>query len=574
MSIATWAALCWMSLVATDPAGTNTLISGHEGETSSATEQGVVTPRFEIELSSGLEPAGQIGGTFEVEVECCSGLESLGRILLSAVGVECAHECCETASAQCEGFTAAQCEPECCLEISGELAESNSTLECEGIRLYQVGPSAGGAASFRIAEVPAVTRCNPESCPAPVSVTGEACAECPHPQPGACHVGEFNVVVGQPQSPAMVQVYAQPFSAAQCQEAPWINAFVIPSPPRAVYAAPQPRIVQWIAPGAQPQPGWAAPGHQPIELHDRISHLQEAARHLEAAGMPGEAHALRQQSTEMEQHARRMLEEKEAQLQQLEREVEALRQVVHGHNSDSAVMINSSIFRVSPQGLAAIQEHCPAFGAGSVSRHDFQPLLERLQNAGMVEMLATPRLVTMAGERAGVQCGLPSLRPVADGTSCCELSIRPTLHEGCCRLELQPQLRTTGSAGLRLQSAHLTAELDPSQGLLVQLSDDGSVLAFLTWEHVQSPQPTAAVPPPVTSQPVRALVPASAALPHPPAAIAPFTSAVPAQGQIMVRPLLPQPFPGRVPQDVQSLHGFAVPPAPIPSAAAPSNAPR
>jgi hypothetical protein len=212
-----------------------------------------------------------------------------------------------------------------------------------------------------------------------------------------------------------------------------------------------------------------------------------------------------------------------------------------------------------------------------VAKHDFQQLLERLQSANMVEMLANPRLVTMGGQRAGIQCGWGTIQTPGEGTASCELSIRPTLHEGCCRLELQPQVRTTGAAGLRVQCAQFTAELDPSQGLVVRLSDDGSVLAFITWEQAQPPQPTAAVPPPVTTEAVRALVPASAELHHvpvPPACVAPFDSAVPAQGQIMVRPIFPQPFPARVPQDSQALHGFEVPPAPIPAAAAPSNTPR
>ncbi len=328
----------------------------------------------------------------------------------------------------------------------------------------------------------------------------------------------------------------------------------VPTPASQIYvASPAPRHPQWIHhPGEGPNEG-------PGDVRGRIDHMHEAARHLDAAGMHGEAHELRHRAEEMENQARRLLEEKEAQLRQLQQEIEALRGVIHNDESQASVAIPAMIFRAHPEALAVIREHCRSAGSVPVDRAEFQQLIERLHRAGLVEMISRPQVMALCGSQATIQCQVPCER-FRDGQcdSSCSLVIRPELHDGCCRLELNPQLRTASPMGIQLQSSRLTVDLDPSQGIVTEVAADGSLLAFVTWNAIQSRQPTAAVPPTISSQNVH---PASAEM-HRPGDVLPNVC-TPHSVQLHVVPLLPQPFPARVPQSPSALE---LPPSPIPSA--------
>lgn len=585
MLIATLAALCWMGVVATDPsASTGTQ---HPSEIQQLQTFPHVRPARVAFQGSLIAAPG------EEEPECCSGLDWLGDWLLSAICPSC--ECDEAIGdlVQVDGVhLSGSCAAGCSTTVAGELLQATcgvgeqrirvwqacppdavscqqpTTLTADGIQVFQVCPQLSTSA-IRITGAPAARRACPQACEATMSLTSQACAPCPSCAEGTCHVREFAFTTVHPQ-PQVLHVFTAPCEPMASHETPWVHGYFQPN---VVYTAPGANHPIWIAAHAQSPGPWGPQPPQPVNPQDRILHLQEAARHLEAAGMHAEAHALRQQADEMQHHARRLLEAKEAQLQQLQREIDELRIVAVGGPSQLMVTIPAVLFRVSPEGQAAIREHCRSFGCWTVNRDEFRLFIEHLAADGHAEILADPSFTTIVGREVSGVCGLsPRDSHVQFDETVCDISFRPILHDGCCRMELQPLLRTETAAGFRMQSAQLSAELDPSQGLVAELSDDGSLLAFITWELAVPPQPTAAAPIPVTTE--RALVPASAELWHS-GTVVPQCNA-PAAGQLMVTPVFPQPFPARVPQHPQGLQGHQVPPPPAPPTAfpPPTSAPR
>ncbi len=552
MLSASLAVLCWVGLAAADPTGI------------------APAPESRPAVSPNVPPTATGTLQFEFEVECCDGLEALGRTLFSTVCFE-GFPCQSTGACQTQSGVArsacGQCISGCCTTASGGLLQATCIAEGQAVQVHQACPAVSGAV-INITGTSASLNGRFYSCPTAAAMTGDGGEASPWVAEGACHVRELGVATSV-QRP-MLRIISCPCEPVPFHQTtrPSINAFIVPAsaPQDVLYTTPAQQHPAFVVSNTQNSPGWIDQPAPSVDERGRITHLHEAARHLEAAGMHGEANQLRQRAQEMEHHTRRMLEEKEAQLRHLQQEIEVLRQALGHDHSQTPVSIHSDIFRVSPQGLEALRQDGHGFGAGSVNRHDFRQLMEKLQQAGMAEVVARPQFVTTGGQQAAFQCRLGSERLAGESeNAACDMSIRPILHDGCCRLEVQPQLRTTTAAGLRIESAQFSADLDPSQGLLAELTDDGSLLAFITWEHAIPPQPTAAEPPPVMSR--RMQVPASAEIHQSSARLqhfhVPVPGHMPQSGQIIVTPVFPQPFPARVPQYPA---GLQVPPPPIPAA--------
>lgn len=543
MLAASLAVLYWLGIAAADPMGPMAAPDDAQAQSSST-----------VEASS----AGVF--QFEIQFECCDGLGTLGRSIVSAVASEPVDRIAAGTARQCgafASFSCAPCETRTCTALADVLVcatalDANAHCQPCGRPL-----AAGALVCFGGGEN---SQCASRATTISGSVVAERSEDDVESSEGACHVR--NLGVAQLRYRPLIHPVTNPHETA----IPWHMIFQSPESPFPLSGPYPPSHVPQVEPPrpvyvTAPQPQWIHhPGAGPGDVRGRIEHMTEAARHLEAAGMHAEAHELRHRVQQMEHQARALIQEKEAQLRQLEHELAELRGLLRDDASQVSIAIPAVIFKANAGALESLREHIATNGSGPVNRAEFQRLIEELLQSGMVEIVSRPQVLATCGSRATIAFQVPAGTANQHSETICSLRIRPELHDGCCRLEMNPEVRTSTPLSTRLQSSQLSVDLDPSQGIVTELAGDGSLLAFVSWNIVHQPQPTAAAVPSTISS-GRRVHPVSAewqrandALPG---------VCLPQPIQVQVAPLFPQPFPARVPQSPSALQP---PPAPLPSA--------